>query len=142
MEIPPSQEKERSDWVLVLLICYGFGVVINSGIILFLLLTSKSGQLDLIGIGILVTVIALRGVGLVRLYYFKSDAWLYLSLALFILVANDALDLIIGGTNFFLQRHSIPPIISSVVGGLVVIIYAFNVSNKRQESDRSLKSET
>ena len=128
----PSQEKERPDWVWFLLILYGFGVVVSFAIIMFMVLSSKSGQLDIVGIGIAVVVIALRGVGFVRLFYFKSDAWLYLSLALFIIVANDALDLIMGGTDFFLQRHSISQTIGSIVTGVAVISYAFNVVHKEK----------
>jgi hypothetical protein len=132
MEKLPSQEKERPDWVWFLLILYGFGVVVSFAIILFLVLSSKSDQLDVVGIGIAVVVMALRGVGLVRLFYFKSDAWLYLSLALFIIVGNDAFDLILGGTDFFLQRHSIPRMIGGFAGSLAVIIYAFNLGQKEK----------
>jgi hypothetical protein len=106
--------------------------VVSFAIIMFMVLSSKSGQLDIVGIGIAVVVIALRGVGLVRLFYFKSDAWLYLSSALFIIVANDALDLIMGGTDFFLQRHSISQTIGSIATGVAVIIYAFNVVHKEK----------
>ncbi len=132
MENLPPKEKERPDWVWFLLILYGFGVVISFAIILFMLLSSKSGQPDLVGIGIAVVVIALRGVGLVRLFYFKTDAWLYLALALFIIVANDALDLILGGADFFLQRHPIPQTLGSIATATAIIIYAFNLVQKEK----------
>jgi len=132
MENMPSREKERPDWVWFLLITYGFGVVISFAIILFLMLSSKSGQLDVIGIGIAAVVIALRGVGLVRLYYFKSDAWLYLSLALFIIVGDAAFDWIFGGTDLFFQKHSISRMIGGIATGLAVIIYAYNLGQKEK----------
>jgi hypothetical protein len=131
MENLPSQEKERPDWVWFLLIFYGFGTVISFAIILFMMLSSKNGQLDIVGIGIALVVMSLRGVGLVRLYYFKSDAWLYLSLALFIIVTDAAFDLM-GGTGFFLQRHSIPRMIGGISTALAVIIYAYNFGQKEK----------
>ena len=78
------------------------------------------------------TVMALRGVGLVRLFYFKGDAWLYLSFALFIIVANGALDLILGGTDFFLQRHSIPYTTVGILVAIAVIIKAYNLGRKEK----------
>jgi hypothetical protein len=132
MDIQPSQEKERPDWVWFLLIFYGIGILISFAIILFMMLSSKNGQLDVVGIGIALVVMALRGVGLVRLYYFKSDAWLYLSLALFIIVGDAAFDFIFGGTDFFFQKHSISRMIGGIATGLAVIIYAYNLGQKEK----------
>jgi hypothetical protein len=132
MEVPKPQEKERPDWVWFLLILYGFGVLISFAIILFLLFSPKSSHLDIIGLGIALVVMVLRGIGLVRLFYFKDDPWLYLSLALFIIVANDAFDLIMGGTDFFLQKHSLLRTVGGYAWALGIIIYAFNSGQKNK----------
>jgi len=71
----------------------------------------------------------LRGIGLSRLFQFKTDAWIYLSMALLILVASDALDLLLGGTGFFLQRHAVPKILTGYAGALAVTVYAFRIGN-------------
>ena len=51
MENLPAQKWERPDWVWFLLILYSLGVVINFAIFMFVLLLSKGGQVDLVGIG-------------------------------------------------------------------------------------------
>jgi hypothetical protein len=87
-------------------------------------------HLDPVALGISVVVTALRGIGLVRLFLFKKDSWIYLGSALLILFVSDASDLVFGGTDFFLERHHLFATVVSYVLAAMIIVYAFRIGNK------------
>ena len=116
-------------WVLLILYC--IGAVISFGV-LVLAAMAPDGPVDFAMLAASTVVLILRGIGFVRLFHFRQDAWTYLAAAFLVVVASDALDFLLGGAAVFEEGH--PPITTFIGYGVAVavIVYAFRICNPSQ----------
>ncbi len=131
MDAPEQKEEtERPDAIWFLLVAYCIGVVVNFALILISALLPE-GRIDPVALGVSLIAMALRGIGFVRLFFFKRDAWIYLVVALFIMMVSTVLDLVLGGVDFFTQRHSILYTLTGYAVGIAVVVYAYRIGYRR-----------
>jgi hypothetical protein len=125
-----SAKIERPDGVVFLVIVYCACLVIGLGITFLAVLTP--GPTPELTSALLVAglLMILRGIGIVRLFHLKKDAWIFFGVAAFVEFTATALDLVLGGSDYFRREHNLLELV--VIWGLhiFVIVYAFRVARR------------
>ncbi len=127
--IPTPLKRPKFVWILFVL--YWIGVPLTVVFMAVAALRLKNGGTPILAaVDIVVGILELtfRGIGIVRLFYLKKDAWLYLAFSSALLATNCTMD-VIGAYMLKGTLAGALPVLLIVSSWIAITVYAYRITN-------------